>query len=343
VEFLDLPAIRRKFGPGGIRDLAPAYGRLGAVTDDTQMTLFTAEGVLRAHVRGVRRGPDVLPAIVGHAYQRWLATQGVEGRAYGIGKDGWLLGHRALFSSRAPGTTCLSALAARAGIADAAPAANHSKGCGGVTRVAPIGLYAASRGLAPEQAFAWGCEVAALTHGHPTGQLPAGTLAQIICETVQGRPLPAALESAIHRLRRQPFHEETLEALRAAETLAAGASPADEALPRLGQGWVAEEALAIALFCALRAENLEEGLVLAANITGDSDSTAAITGNMLGAMLGIDAIPARWLEPLELREVITEMADDLATVADWRLGEPGPGAPERESGQAYWSSRYPGW
>ena len=74
--------------PGGIRDLAPAYGRVGAITDDTQMTLFTAEGVLRAHVRGALRGLVNLPGIIGHAYQRWLATQGVQGRAYGIGKDG---------------------------------------------------------------------------------------------------------------------------------------------------------------------------------------------------------------------------------------------------------------
>jgi len=44
VEFMGLASIRDRFGPGGIRGLAPAYGREGgAITDDTQMTLFTAE------------------------------------------------------------------------------------------------------------------------------------------------------------------------------------------------------------------------------------------------------------------------------------------------------------
>src|SRR5260370_16834222 len=50
VEFLDLEEIVKVYGEQGIRDYAPAYGKLGAITDDTQMTLFTAEAVLSAHV-----------------------------------------------------------------------------------------------------------------------------------------------------------------------------------------------------------------------------------------------------------------------------------------------------
>jgi len=334
VEFMSLQAIRGTFGPGGIRDLAPAYGRLGAITDDTQMTLFTAEGMLRAHVREKLKGRSDVPGVVGHAYQRWLATQGVAGKAGGTGTDGWLFGQRALFSSRAPGNTCVSALAARAACDDPAPAGNHSKGCGGVMRVAPVGLYTAARGLPPEQAFTWGRAVASLTHGHPTGQLPAAALAMIICETVQGRALPAALKSAKDLLRRQPCHAETMDAILAAEAFAARPGFTDAGLAALGQGWVAEEALAVALGCALRAESLEAGLIMAANITGDSDSTAAITGNLLGAMLGVHEIPDRWLAQLELREVLAEMADDLATAGAWDLSE---------RGQAYWRDRYPGW
>ena len=47
VEFDSLARIREKYGPQGIRDFAPAYGKLGAITDDTQMTLFTAEAMIR--------------------------------------------------------------------------------------------------------------------------------------------------------------------------------------------------------------------------------------------------------------------------------------------------------
>ena len=106
-------------------------------------------------------------------------------------------------------------------------------------------------------------------------------------------------------------------------------------------GW--RRAPVIALFCALRAESLEEGVILAANITGDSDLTGAITGNLMGAMLGAHEIPQRWLAHLELKEVIAEMADDLASVEDWLLAEPGQEARENAGWAAYWSARYPGW
>ncbi|MGI8546622.1 MAG: ADP-ribosylglycohydrolase family protein [Gemmatimonadaceae bacterium] len=101
-------------------------------------------------------------------------------------------------------------------------------------------------------------------------------------------------------------------ALETALTLARSGPPTVQRVEQLGQGWVAEEALAIAVYCALVAgEDFEAGVRLAVNHSGDSDSTGAITGNILGTMLGVGAIPARWLASLELRSQITEIADDI--------------------------------
>ena len=343
VEFMDLPAIRHQFGAGGIRDLVPAYGRVGAITDDTQMTLFTAEGMLRADVRGSTRGICSFPGVVHHAYMRWFRTQEKGAKlptepAF----DGWLITHRELFALRAPGNTCLSALRAAPGWGT--PATNDSKGCGGVMRVAPVGLYAATTHANAEETFKWGCETAALTHGHPTGQLPAGVLAVLIRELAGGGALGDALATAKKLLRKPPRHEETLVAIEKAERLAASTAPAEECLPQLGEGWVAEEALAVALFCALRAKSLEEGVIMAVNITGDSDSTGAIAGNLLGAMLGADQIPSRWLDTLELKDVIVEIADDLATVNEWPVTTDSRGqTPEQRAEGVYLTARYPGW
>jgi hypothetical protein len=82
---------------------------------------------------------------------------------------------------------------------------------------------------------------------------------------------------------------------------------------------------------------------MAANITGDSDSTAAITGNLLGAALGVHEIPERWLAQLELKATIVEMADDLATLQQWNLLSPAHETPAAEAEHAYWLNRYPGW
>src|SRR5258706_2010427 len=174
VEFLSLEEIRRQFGPDGIRDYAPAYGRLGAITDDTQMTLFTAEGLLRATMRMMERGICHPPSIVHHAYLRWLLTQKERPkRSIDIRTDGWLFDVRALHHRRAPGNTCLAALRDAEDWGVPAVARNTSKGCGALMRAAPVGLFREQDDILFEVAV----ETARLTHGHPSGSLTAGYLA----------------------------------------------------------------------------------------------------------------------------------------------------------------------
>lgn len=327
VEFLSDAQIRAQFGPEGIGDFAPAYGLRGAITDDTQMTLFTAEGLIRGMVRMRDRGFASLAGTTAHAYLRWLETQG-ERAPEGLvarGYPGWLVRERRLHAQRAPGATCLSALRAMEGLG--APARNDRKGCGGVMRVAPAGLFAAV-GQARCEAFELGCELAALTHGHPSGILPAGALALMVQRLAEGADLRAAIAEAVARVRAQADHDETLGALERARSLAdAGADPR-AAIAALGAGWVAEEALAIAVYCALVARDFRHGVLLAVNHGGDSDSTGAITGNLLGAAWGLDAIPAAWREAIELADVIATVADDLHDCPGWSVGE-WPADPER--------------
>ncbi|HHX45055.1 MAG TPA: ADP-ribosylglycohydrolase family protein [Chloroflexi bacterium] len=309
VEFLSLAAIRARFGPEGIRDFVPAYGVLGAITDDTQMTLFTAEGLLQALRRGRERGLWHPPTMVYHAYLRWLETQGATPPyPYQEARNGHLLTIRTLHASRAPGNTCLAALRSGTMGTPEAPL-NDSKGCGGVMRAAPAGLI----GVADP--FALGCDVAAITHGHPSGYLAAGVLAALVAALAAGTTLREALHSARGALIGWPQHAECLAAVDAAVHLARVAPATAETVERLGAGWVAEEALAIALFAALATEDFEAGVVLAVNHGGDSDSTGAIAGNILGALLGPEAIPSRWLDALELRDEIASLAHALATEA----------------------------
>ena len=124
--------------------------------------------------------------------------------------------------------------------------------------------------------------------------------------------------------------------MQAAVALAAAGAPSAERVERLGGGWVAEEALAIGLYCALAAPALEDALPLAVTHSGDSDSTGSIAGNLLGALLGERAIPARWLAPLELRDEIRTVATDLYDRFGAGQGEPQPAAasPDR-------AARYP--
>lgn len=315
VEFLGRRQIVERFGPDGIVELAEAYGRVGAITDDTQMTMFTAEGMMPAVRRAMAKGIwGTEPAFVYHAYRHWLRTQGeplppvpiMHGHTLPVAGEhrSRLLDLPQMHARRAPGATCLAALKSGEHGTVKRPI-NASKGCGGVMRIAPVGLFGR---------FEAGCEIAAITHGHPSGYLAAGFLTVVIGELREGHGLSDAIERARRPLIASAGHHEVLVAVdQACDEATRGASP--EAVRRLGQGWVAEEALAIALYCALVADDFASGVRLAVNHGGDSDSTGAITGNMLGTLLGVGAIPERWLARLELRDEIEQLARDLLASA----------------------------
>jgi ADP-ribosyl-[dinitrogen reductase] hydrolase len=144
----------------------------------------------------------------------------------------------------------------------------------------------------------------------------------LIAALLRGEPLRRALDAANSELRRHSGHDETARAIDAAQMLAARGRPSPEQLESLGGGWVAEEALSIAICCALVATDLRDGLLLAINHSGDSDSTGSIAGNLLGVQFGVGAIPDSWLQRLELREAIERLAIDLDAVASGALALP---------------------
>lgn len=327
VEFLSWSSIRRQFGEAGIRNFVPAYGQLGAITDDTQMMLFTAEGLLRAHMRGVSKGICHPPLVIHHALLRWLLTQG-ERTMVEVGRDGWLFEERRLWSRRAPGNTCLAALRASRSFGEQAN--NDSKGCGGVMRVAPCAFF--------PDAFDNAAESAHTTHGHPTGYQAAGLFADILARIwSEGITLAAATRASLEAHVDKPGMEETRSIIEQVLALHESAEqPTPTAIEQLGGGWIAEEALAIGLWCALAADSLEDGVIAAVNHSGDSDSTGLIAGHILGMIHGLDAIPQRWLEQLELRGVVEQVARDIVEV---------PGSCSNEGGDVSWlvCERYPGW
>lgn len=316
VEFDSIEAIRARSGEAGVTDYLPAYGLDGgAITDDTQMALFTAEGLIRARNRMHDRGICNVPAVVQRAYVRWLATQGLDSH-YDDGDfnerppTGWLVAHEVLHARRAPGNTCVSALVSGEERSAETPI-NDSKGCGAVMRAAPAGIIASS----PYEAFDLGTMCGAITHGNPSGYLPAGVLASMVHLAINGHPLTEALEQSRSLLSEHDGHAETLEFVDKAVALASNGLPSPEEIERLGGGWMGHDALAISLCCALGAENFTEGVLAAVNHTGDSDSTGSITGNLLGGVFGENALPGQWVEGLEAVELIATVAHDLADAA----------------------------
>ena len=318
VEFMRRSEMLRQYGADGVHTMSRH------ITDDTQMTLFTAEGMLMGLKHRIP-----MPACVYQSYLDWYATQ-MRGEKGGVfHKESSLMQVEALYAWRAPGNTCLSALGSgNMGLMD--EPINRSMGCGGVMRTAPCGMLKMVDMPDPEDAYAMqGAMAGAITHSHPMGWIPAAMLADMVHMILleDGRTLREITLDSLARMQRlfgdHPHMAGYGEMINRAVMLAESDMPIHEAIsalsrdPERGGGWVGDEALAIAVCCVLRhPEDMEACLSAAVTHNGDSDSTGAIAGNILGAWLGVDGIPAQWLAELEMREVIDDMAVRLHQAAN---------------------------
>lgn len=307
VEFLKYTEIEKKYGYGGIFDMSEN----SRVSDDTQMTLFTAEGILHAITRGMNREICNIPGAVYLSYLRWYYTQTKKivncGNMMEIIVQGELIKNEKLYRREAPGNTCLTVLSSGE-MGTIEKPINNSKGCGGVMRVAPCGLH-----FRIDNPFNIACECAAITHGHPTGYLAAGAFAQIINDICNDYSLIDAINHSIEILEEKENSKETVTAIQKAVELSKE-KPSQINLSKLGEGWIAEEALAIALYSVLcYPDDFRKAILLSINHDGDSDSTGSICGNIMGAMLGYEAIPQEWIDRINLKDTVLEIAQDLHT------------------------------
>lgn len=322
VEFIySFEGIQARYGERGITRLDTKQHWLdeteqvgkAVLSDDTQMTLFTANGLLNAKRKGI-----LLKYGICSAYIEWYLTQ--VGRWSNKYKDCWIARVPELNKRRAPGNTCMSSLNS---IYSGREPMNNSKGDGGVMRVAPIPLYALAEGrMTITDSDRLAGDAAEITHQHPLGYIPAALVAHIIYRLAENEsPSRNDFECYIHEgveairalFPQYPYDANYMGELASKAIELADNNKSDvENVESIGGGWTGEEALAIALYCAVRHfESFENALIAAVNHAGDSDSTGAITGNILGAAIGYEAIPQFYKDDLEMHDLILHMADDL--------------------------------
>ena len=336
VEFLSEASIFSRFGSEAITHFPlDALSGNALISDDTQMTLFTANGLLYGDIHASMQNTPFLPRqFVSMAYQDWLRTQessyaasrkqsrsdNAASRFSGIS---WLLDVPELYSCRAPGNTCISALSRQKNthihIEDYIQAAqNDSKGCGGIMRVAPLAL---DYQMNITDLDYEGAQLAAITHGHSLGYMPAAVLTHILNRIVFPEEhsymtlkeiILEARDTSSKLFAGDWYLTELTDIIDLAVQLSENKDSDLTNINRIGEGWVAEETLGIALYCTLRhSTDFSAGVIAAVNHKGDSDSTGAVTGNILGALLGYEAIEQKWKEHLELSDIILTLADDI--------------------------------
>jgi ADP-ribosylglycohydrolase len=292
VEFLSLEEIKEKYGKTGIGDYDVWDGYTpGSYTDDTQLSIATAKGCLSARYNLLREGEARSQECMYKSYLEWLDSL------------------QDPFRVRHPGYTCMNVLQSGERGTIEAPV-NDSTEASGLFRTAPVGLA-----FPPGMAFREGAEYAALTHGHPSAYFSAGFLSDLIAQIIDGKSIQDAVELSIEQLIAFDNHEGLLGYLEVAMEMFINHEPVEESIPKIGKGVAAGEVLGIGIFCSLKhAAEFSEGVRAAVNQPGASTSSGLVTGAILGASLGIEAIPENWISRVESSQAIFEIAEDMFKV-----------------------------
>ena len=305
-EFMSMAEILAAYGPSGPVSLE---GDPALVTDDTQMALAVAWALCEA--------PSLTPTGIEPGLRRRFL-------AWADSPD----------NNRAPGRTCMRACEL---LADGRPwqdaSVIGSKGCGSNMRVTPVGLLPGIdldtlAGLAQLQA--------GLTHGHPTALAASELTAYAVRVLLAGAALPelpgllraravdqrtvyrGAWLGELWRRSSDPSAEvfigrgwdECLFVLDRLDLALRHPDRTADPCQLTGAGWVAEEALATALLCAIMfADDPVAGLGRAAATSGDSDSIACLAGAFLGAAYGPSAWPEAWATRIEYADQLRALAD----------------------------------
>ncbi|MET7681428.1 ADP-ribosylglycohydrolase family protein [Streptomyces sp. NPDC005423] len=332
VDGLAVDGIREAYGVEGLVDLAPGYGRRGAVTHLTQLTLFSVDGLIRAQVRR-DTGAWHPPTDLHRAYRRWAATQSDWGPDERRKDDGWLAREEWLYARRGPSRACLLGFGDDTmGTLDS-PKNPGATGAEAAARSAPFGLLV---GWEPQLVMQLAVECAAQTHGHPVAYLSAGAYAVVVHGLARGESLDGAVQRALGMLAARPGHQPVSEALQRALGAVRQGLPSPARVEELAGAGTAEGLLAVAVYCALVGEDVRHGLCLAVNQGGPSGPAGALTGGLLGALHGETALPPAWLAELEGRPTLLVLADDFAMEMTQ-----GPALHGPAGASPGWISRYP--
>lgn len=311
-EFRRVAQVRQELGPDGITDFValqdPRFtrpfilGKLhppGTFTDDTQMSLALAEALLEESTSNVER---LMPVVARH-FVKWYFSDD---------------------NNRSPGeATGIGCQALRSGTPWRQAGAAGSKGCGANMRVAPIGLFYEDLDDVSNIARAQ----AVLTHRHDAAIEGAAAAALLVALALQDAS-PAEMHAEV--MRRCGGRSTDFDAVFSRVPDVVDADPARVLVERgqtevaLGEGWVAEEAVAAALYCVWRfPDDFRAAVLLAANTDGDSDSLACIAGGICGARLGVEAIPAGWVDGVENSQRLREVAARLwaARIGENKIGQ----------------------
>lgn len=312
VDSKSLDDIRRDYGPHGLMgyDLVNGHAEISSYT---QLAAFVSNGLLVGLTRGQ---PKSAMRYVLQALREWAHFQHFHGNHERT--ICWLCKVPPLCRHRAMDARTLDALT-RNVIGTPENPKNRGSSAGSLTAAIPIGLFFTPERMDFADIGRLGAQTVALTHGDPSAFLSGSVLAYAIAGILQEPECPLkdhishAAAAVAAQFGRDFPQAKTLQ-LHIKTAVSLAQTPAEdhaEVMERL-ECLTAEQVLGGAVYAALASGgDFDTAMIIAVNHSGKSAAVAAVTGALLGALMGEEALPEFYLESLTCAPVLKEIADDL--------------------------------
>ena len=304
--------ICENYGPNGLLgyDLQEEFAQ---VTSYTQVAAYVANGLLL----GVTRGKQDYVPFVALALREW-------GKRQHFPRDPektfcWVAQLPALRRRHCRDARMLDAMRFET-LGTLEKPINKAVSPGGLTAAAMVGLFFDPKRMEPAQVGTLAAQSVALTHGDPEAFLSGAVLAYSIAGIIHEpeRPLPEQFLRAAEAVEIQfsqqfPQAEAVTALVKKALALAEDMELTPLAAMTLLGCTSAAECLAGAIYAsAAHVLNFDEAMIAAVNHSGRSAAVGAITGAILGAKLGAEALPEFYLESLDCKDALAQLAEDMA-------------------------------
>ena len=311
-----LAEIQEDYGPNGLQGYDPVNG-YADVTSHTQLAAFTANGLLYGLTQGRAKG-TMSPFInyIARSHWEWASSQAMMDRP--ARTVCWLFKEKSLCRRHCLDTR-MKEIVLRKQFGTPEDRLNPITTPSSLTAAVGVGLFQDPENMDQRECDRLGAEAVALTHGDPATFLSGAVVTHLISAVLRSdAPLEELVEQAMESLREQfdrEYHRQVsqicslirqaMELSRDDKTLFV------EAMEQL-QCKTGAQVVAGTVYALLAGEeDFDLSLIIAVNHSGASAAVGALVGAVLGARLGLGALPEFYLECLECRDILQELADDL--------------------------------
>lgn len=314
-----LKDIQADYGPDGLLgyDLANGFAEISSYT---QVAAFAMNGMLVGMTRGQLRGP--FAPHVAMALKEWARSQYFPRETEH--RSCWLCHESHMRRRRAMDLRTLDALTRDVTGTPEKPA-NNANGPGTLTAAAVVGLLFLPDRMEVADVGTLGAQTVALTHGDPLTFLSGAALAYAVAGIIQDSDSSLAehFENAADAVAAQfaSYPEAALlqKKIKQSIALAGGEDETEQVMERLECLTAAQVLCGAVYACLVSGEDFDRAMIVAINHSGKSAAVGAVTGALLGARLGMAALPEFYLESLDAGAVLKELSADFASSSPGKL------------------------